>query len=206
MNRKVRAVILSVVVATFITSSASGQLKVNSTGKLKPDTLSVKQFIKQNNLSYALVAWSTSNWFSLTDSYYLLAKQGGKSYLALIKSDYKGNIEHENVTSRLLATNEAASIMSVLQPDVNFLYSQEQFDKLENGCKHVEDGVVFIGKISDGGYFNLLQYTHSGFHTIKAYAPEFHLENCLQYDPAFGILKGLVNTYRKLQEAAVRLK
>ena len=148
MNRKVRAVILSVVVATFITSSASGQLKVNSTGKLKPDTLSVKQFIKQNKFSYALVAWSTSNWFSLTHSYYLLAKQGGKSYLALIKSDYKGNIEHKNVTSQLLTTNEAASIMSVLQPDVNFLYSQEQFDNLENGCKHVEDGVVFIGTIS----------------------------------------------------------
>lgn len=195
-----------VVVTTFITFSAAGQLKVNSSCKLKPDTLSVKQFIKQNNFSYALAAWSTSNWFSLTDSYYLLIKQEGKSYLALIKSDYKGNIELESVRSRVLTTNETASIMSILQPDVNFLYSQEQFDNLGNGCKHVEAGIIFYRTIADGGYFNLLQYSGSDFQTIKAYAPAFYLENCIQYEPAFGILKGLVNTYTKLQEAAVRLK
>ena len=187
-----------------LNASVYAQITIkNDTRKLLlPEVDSLEKFMKLNEIDYALITYSTSNWISLDYIFYGIIKKKKEYYLMrLANLDVLGKKPILKSNQKKLTTLEAQAYLKEIAPAEAFKFSNQDYQKLPMSCKVIygTDTITETG-IYDNNTSHIFEYTKDSKKLIDAYDPFYYLEKCYPLNPEYGILKGFVNTYDKLTE------
>jgi hypothetical protein len=187
------AFVTAILILTLMYSHAQIQLndhfQIVSNDKIK----SISDFVAYHKLDYALVLWTTSNWFESYEIYSCLFKKQDKWSLVQIKDDAnkaKGFPYKLLIQQKALDSIQVDSMLNVLKVDSTFCYKQADYNKLPKSCEYEKDGKKQgLYSIMDADISNLLQFKGGSTDVITFYAASSYLDSCYPYVPQFGILK-----------------